>query len=145
MNQARAEELGIKPIQADLDAVAAIKDKSGFIRELAALQRAGIGGLFGLFVGPDSKRSEQNIAHLNQGGLGLPDESYYREPQYEALRKAYVAHIGKMLTLAKWVNPEKAATQIMALETAIAKGHWDNVRTRDTRTKPLQQSIARLS
>jgi putative endopeptidase len=131
MDEARVEALGMKPIQSELDAVAAIKDKAGFIRQSAALQRAGVTGLFALFVNPDSKRSDQNIAYLTQSGLGLPDESYYREPQYEKLRKAYVDHIVNMLVLAKIPDPEKAAAQIMAMETVIAKGHWDNVRNRD--------------
>jgi putative endopeptidase len=84
-----------------------------------------------MFVNSDAKRSDQSIAYLTQAGIGLPNESYYREPQYEGLRKAYVAHVGKMLALGKLPNPEKSATQIMAMETAIAKGHWDNVRNRD--------------
>jgi len=131
MDQKRADQLGLKPIQSELDAIANIKDKPGLIRELAALQRFGAPGLFSIFVEPDSKNSRQNIVYLEQGGLGLPNEAYYRDAKYEALRAAYVAHLGKMLGLAKVANPEKAAAQVMAMETAIAKGHWDNVRTRD--------------
>jgi putative endopeptidase len=131
MDEARANELGMAPIQAELDAVAAVKDKDGLIRELAALQRAGVQGLFALFVGTDSKKSDRYITYLEQGGIGLPDESYYRDPKFDGLRKAYLSHIGKMLALAKVPEPEKAAERVMALETAIAKGHWDNVQTRD--------------
>jgi putative endopeptidase len=131
MDEARAEELGLKPIQPELDAVASVKDKAALVRELAALQRVGVPGLFRIFVRPDSKKSDQYIAYVGQGGLGLPDESYYREPKFESLRKAYVAHIGKMLALAKIPDAEQAAAKIMAIETAIAAGHWDNVRTRD--------------
>lgn len=131
MDEARAEKLGIEPIRPELDAVAAIADKAGLVRELAALQRVGVPGLFGVFVRPDSKKSDQYITYLNQGGLGLPDESYYREPKFESLRRAYVTHIGKMLALAKVPDADKAAERVMAIETAIAGGHWDNVRTRD--------------
>jgi putative endopeptidase len=131
MDEARAEGLGLKPIRAELDAVAAVADKPGFVRELAARERAGVPGLFRIFVRPDSKKSDQYVTYLDQGGLGLPDESYYREPKFEALRRAYVAHIGKMFALAKVPDPEKAAARVMEIETAIAAGHWDNVRTRD--------------
>jgi putative endopeptidase len=131
MDDARAERLGLEPIRPELDAVAAVTDKSGFIRELAALQRAGVPGLFRIFVRPDSKKSDQYIPYLDQGGLGLPDESYYREPKFEALRRAYVTHVGKMLALARVPDPEKAAARVMEMETALAAGHWDNVRTRD--------------
>jgi putative endopeptidase len=131
MDEARANKLDLSPIQSELDAIAAIKDKSGLIRELAALQRVGVTGLFSISVRTDSKMSDQYIAYIEQGGLGLPNESYYRDPKYDGLRKAYVTHVGKMLALAKMPNAQTAAAQIMAIETAIAKGHWDNVQTRD--------------
>ena len=131
MDETRANKLEFTPIQSELDAIAAIKDKTGLIRELAALQRAGVSGPFDIFVGTDSKKSDQYIAYIEQGGLGLPNESYYREPKYDSLRTSYVTHVGKMLSLAKIANPEKGAAKVMAMETAIAKGHWDNVRTRD--------------
>jgi putative endopeptidase len=131
MDEAQADKLGLDPIKPELTAVAAIGDKAGLVRELAALQRVGVPGLFGVFVRPDSKKSDQYVTYLNQGGLGLPDESYYREPKFETIRRAYVAHIGKMLGLANVPNPEKAAAKVMEVETAIAGGHWDNVRTRD--------------
>lgn len=131
MDEKQANKLGLTPVQAELDAIAAIKDKAGLIRQLAALQRSGLPGLFNLFVRTDSKNSEQYVAYLNQGGLGLPNESYYREPKYDSLRNNYVTHVGKILTLASISNAEKAAVQIMSIETAIAKGHWDVVQTRD--------------
>jgi putative endopeptidase len=131
MDEARANKLGLAPIQSELDAVAAIKDKAGLIRELAALQRAGVPGLFGIFVRTDSKRSDQYIAYIEQGGLGLPDESYYRESKYDRIRTAYITHVEKMLALAKVPQPQGAAARIMAIETAVAKAHWDKVQTRD--------------
>jgi putative endopeptidase len=144
MDEAKANKLGLSPIQAALDAIAAIKDKAGFIRELTALQRVGVAGLFSIFVRTDSKQSDQYIAYINQGGLGLPNESYYRESKYDAIRKAYVTHIGKMLALANVPNPQHAAEQVMAIETAIAKGHWDNVRTRDADKTYNKMSRAQL-
>ncbi len=131
LNEARANELGLTPIQAELDAVAAISDKPALVLQLAALQRAGVPGLFGMRVSTDAKQADRYTTYLEQGGLGLPNEAYYRDPKYAALRKEYVAHVGKMLALAKVPDPDTAAAQILVMETAIAKGHWDNVRTRD--------------
>jgi putative endopeptidase len=140
----RAEELGLTPIESELATVAKIKDKAGLIRALASLQRVGVPGLFGLYVNTDSKKSDEYIVYLSQGGLGLPDESYYREASFQKIRDAYVAHIGKMLELAKIANAEKAAAQIMAMETAIAKGHWDKVRVRDVEKTYNKVSRAEL-
>jgi putative endopeptidase len=131
MDEARANNLGLTPIRSELEAVAAVRDQAGLIGELARLQRAGVRGLFGIFVRTDAKQSNRYIAYIEQGGLGLPDESYYREPKYDDLRKAYVSHIAKMLELAAVPEPQKAAERIMAIETAVAKSHWDKVQTRD--------------
>ena len=144
MDVDRVEELGMKPIESELATIAAVKDKAGLIRNLSALQQLGVPGLFGLYVNTDSKKSDEYIVYLSQGGLGLPDESYYREPEFQKIRDAYVAHIGKMLTLAKIPHPEKAAAQIMAMETAIAKGHWDKVRVRDVEKTYNKVSRAEL-
>jgi putative endopeptidase len=131
MDPARANQLGLTPIKSELDAIAAVTDRAGLIRELAALQRVGVPGLFRIAVQTDSKNSKQYITYIEQGGLGLPDESYYREPKYGSLRDAYVIHVGKLLALANVTDPQSAAARIMALETAVAKGHWNNVQTRD--------------
>jgi putative endopeptidase len=144
MDDARANKLGLTPIQSELDAIAAIKEKAGLFRELAALQKVGVPGLFGFFVSTDAKKSDQYIAYIVQGGLGLPDESYYRDPKYDNLRTSYVKHIGKMLALSKIPNPEKAAAQVMAVEAAIAKGHWDNVQTRDADKTYNKFSLSQL-
>jgi len=145
MDEAKAEELGMKPIQSELDAVAAMKDYPDVIRQVAALQRVGVQGLFGAFVTPDAKKADQNIVYLNQGGLGMPDESYYRDAKFEPLRKAYVSHVERMLALAKVPDPQKAAKQIMTMETEIAKGHWDNVKSRDADKTYNKMSRAQLN
>lgn len=144
MDEARADQLGLKPVQPELDIVAAIKDKPGLVRALAALHRAGVPGLFRLYVDQDSKKSDQYAVYLSQGGLGLPNEAYYREPKYQGIRTAYVAHVGRMLALADRPASEKAATQIMAVETAVAKGHWDVVRSRDVEKTYNKLSRAEL-
>ena len=131
MDEARADELGIKPIQVELDAIATIQDKSALLPAMALLQKAGVPGVLAGFVNTDAKKSDRYIVYLNQSGLGLPDESYYRDPKFEKIRDAYVAHVAKMFALAKIADPDKAAARVMAVETRLAKGHWDRVRNRD--------------
>ena len=48
---------------------------------LGALQRTGVGGGAGVYVDNDSKESTRYVVHLSQSGLGLPEESYYRDAQ----------------------------------------------------------------
>jgi putative endopeptidase len=131
MDEARAEQLGLKPIKADVDKVEAIKERAGLVRVLGELQREGVGGLFGLAISTDAKRSDRYIVYLNQGGISLPDESYYREAKFKPIRDKYVAHVEKMFGLAGWPEPKASAARVMAVETALAKHHWDRVKSRD--------------
>ena len=98
---------------------------------MGALMRAGIGGLVGAYVGTDPHDSSSYMVSLVQSGIGLPDEAYYREEDYESIRQAYVAHTGRLLALAGVADPEGAAHRIMALETALASHHRDSVSNRD--------------
>ena len=84
MDEARADELGKKPIEADFARVDAIADKAALIPTMASFQREGVTGLFGGFVTTDAKKSDQYILYLNQSGLSLPDEAYYRDAEIQA-------------------------------------------------------------
>jgi putative endopeptidase len=70
---------------------------------------------------------------MYHGGLGLPDESYYREEKYADFRDAYVPYIAEMLRFAGWsqADSEAHAAQIMEFETELAKHHWNVVDSRD--------------
>jgi putative endopeptidase len=131
MNEARADGLGKKPIEADLARVDAITDKSALIPTIASFQREGITGLFLAGVAPDFKKSDQYILYLNQSGLSLPDEAYYREDNFKPIREKFVAHVEKMFELAGFPEPKAEAARVMAVETALAKNHWDRVKIRD--------------
>ena len=66
---------------------------------LGALQRTGVGGGTGVYVDTDSKNSTRYLLHLSQSGLGLPDESYYRDEQHAEILAAYPRHIAAMFAL----------------------------------------------
>jgi putative endopeptidase len=131
LDEDAVERLGADPIADDLARVAAITDRDGLVAAMGTLARGGVGGGFAWWVNTDAKDSERYLVYLHQGGLGLPDESYYREDQYAEIREKYVAHVGRMLALAGLPDAEGCATRIMGLETALAAGHWDRVTARD--------------
>ena len=152
VDEARADELGVTPLAADLDAVRAVTDVDELLRTMGALQRRGCGGAVGLFVNTDDRDSTRYVPYLEQSGLGLPNESYYREATHEPLRTTYVEHVGAMLRLGGWSVDETAARaaaeRVMALETRLAASHWDNVRTRDaeaTYTKVDRRGLQQLA
>jgi len=135
MDAAHADELDSTPIREELAEVSAAEDVSALLALAGRLHRNGVGDALGLYVDTDSRNSSRYLVHLNQSGLGLPDESYYREDSFADIRVAYVAHISRMLALSGYATSEQAATaaadRIMALETRLAGGHWDVVRSRD--------------
>ena len=125
------EKAGATPLRADLDVIEACNTREELAEAMGALMRAGIGGLVGAYVGTDPHDSSSYMVCLVQAGIGLPDEAYYREEDYEPIRQAYVAHTGRLLSLAGMPDPDGAARRIMALETALASHHRDSVANRD--------------
>jgi putative endopeptidase len=126
--------LGVRPLLDELAGVDAALTPAELAAELGELQRAGIGGGTGLYVDTDSKNSTRYLLHLSQSGLGLPDESYYRDPQHAAILAEYPKHIARMFALAYGEDEgdwDATAAHIVALETKIAAAHWDVVKRRD--------------
>jgi len=136
MNVDMADKLGAKPVQPMLDRIATLEDKKQLAAMVAELQRKyAVGTFFALYVQQDQKDSSQQIASTRQGGLSLPDRSYYLtdDARSEKLRGEYVEHVTKMFVLAG-DTPEQAATEaksVMTIETALAKGSTERVEMRD--------------
>jgi len=129
MDEARIEARGWDAIAEDLAVADAVDGIPALLSSLGSLERKGVGGLFQAFVDNDPGDPERYLVFLEQGGLGLPDESYYREETFAEIRTAYVAFLGRMFALA---GVDADAQRVFDLETAIATAHWDNVRTRDS-------------
>jgi len=91
----------------------------------------GVGGGAGVYVDTDSKDSTRYLVHLSQSGLGLPDESYYRDEQHAEILAAYPQHIAAMFALVYGGDHTETAARIVALETKLAAAHWDVVKRRD--------------
>jgi putative endopeptidase len=132
MNETRIEELGWSAVADDLAAAAAVTDIPSLVTALGKLERAGVGGFVQAFVDNDPGDPERYLVFLEQSGIGLPDESYFREAKFADIRDAYRAHLQRMLGMAGIPDAAAAAQRIFDLETEIAAQHWDNVRCRDS-------------
>jgi putative endopeptidase len=135
---------GISPIVDDLAAIDGITNLQEFITVMARLEMRGIGGIFGAAIYPDAMDSNTNILYVGQGGLSLPDESYYREEQFASIRTEFIDHVTKMCALVGIANGADLATKILALETEIATHHWDQVKDRDATLTYNKYSRAEL-
>ncbi|MBM0126613.1 peptidase M13 [Pimelobacter simplex] len=131
MDTERVEAAGLAPAQPLIDAVAGLRDVRDVAAFLGEFERIGGYGLFGSYVDTDSKQSDRYLFHVVQGGLGLPDESYYRDDKFAEIRTAYVAYLARLLTLGGHPDPAAAAQRILDLDTELAKGHWERAETRD--------------
>ncbi|OBJ33637.1 M13 family metallopeptidase [Mycolicibacter heraklionensis] len=134
IDEQTVRERGVEPLRQELAAIDNAGDREALARVVGAGQRAGIGGGVGLYVDTDSKDSTRYLLHLNQSGIGLPDESYYREEQHAEILAAYPGHIAAMFALVYGGEPDEhaaTAARIVALETRLAGAHWDVVKRRD--------------
>lgn len=125
---------GVQPLLAELAAIEHAGGRDALARVLGACQRTGVGGGVGLYVDTDSKDSTRYLLHLTQSGLGLPDESYYRDEQHAEILAAYPDHIAAMFALVYGGDAAEhaaVAARIVALETQLAGAHWDVVKRRD--------------
>jgi predicted metalloendopeptidase len=99
MDEPTVAERGVQPLLDELAAIDAAETPEALAAVVGVLQRNGVGGGTGVYVDTDSKNSTRYLVHLNQSGLGLPDESYYREAQHAEILAAYPQHIAAMFAL----------------------------------------------
>ncbi len=130
--------VGLAPLRDELELIDNAADATALADVLGRLQRTGVGGGVGLYIDTDSKCSTRYLLHLNQSGIGLPDESYYRDEQHAEILAAYPRHIAAMFALVYGGRPgchqeewEAAAGRIVTLESKLAAAHWDVVKRRD--------------
>ncbi len=131
MDEAAIEARGAEPLEEDLAALAAVTSKDELVAFVGRLERAGMPGFFRSYVDTDDRNSDRYLVNMLQGGIGLPDESYWREEKFAAIRDAYRAHLERFLGLAGYPDPASAADRVVAVESRIAEGHWERAETRD--------------
>ncbi len=131
MDSERIEALGAAPLAPLLAEVDAIDSVDALLTTLGRLERRGVAGVVQLFVDNDPGDPERYLVFVEQGGIGLPDESYYRDDAHADTRTAYRGHVERMLALAGLDDAGARAERVIALETALAGHHRDKVRNRD--------------
>ena len=99
MDEESVEAKGSKPIRPVLEAAADLRDVRDLAAFLGDFEKNGGGGLFSSYVDNDDRDAERNIVYVRQGGLGLPDETYYRDDKFAEKREKYVEHLERMFGL----------------------------------------------
>src|SRR5499427_2888263 len=131
MDEARAEQLGAKPIESELNALKNAKTRDEFA---ALMGRSTTDFEFSLFnptIDVDLKDPKKYAFYLNQAGIGLPDRDYYLKPEFAAQKTAYKDYVGAILKRLNWADPDKSAKDIVDFETKIADASWTKTQQRD--------------
>jgi endothelin-converting enzyme/putative endopeptidase len=135
LDEAAVEKRGIAPVQNELDAIAHLKSAQDLAPLIARLQLAHGGILFDSGSMQDPDDSEQVIAQIDQGGLGLPDRDYYtkEDEKSKETRARYLEHVQKVFELMgeNEETAKKHAATVMRLETDLAKASMTRTDRRD--------------
>ncbi|MCM6776046.1 M13 family metallopeptidase [Nocardia sp. CDC159] len=122
------EKLGLSPLQGMFDQIDKAATKPDLAKVMGALPLA---GLMGLSITVDRKDSNAYLPQVSQSGIGM-SEQYYRKPEFAEYLSAYRTLLERLSAGAGFPDPQGMAQRVLDLETRIAAGFWDNVRTRDT-------------
>ncbi|MDO5727236.1 MAG: M13-type metalloendopeptidase [Bowdeniella nasicola] len=145
MDTEAIESLGIAPLQAELTAVRAAGSKDELAAALGQLAAVEGPSPFGLSVISDFNDPRRYALYFGPDGLGLPDESYYREEAHKETRAAYRSHLENMVRLCQLADdPGMGAERILALETQLAAGMRDRVTARDIHLANNPATLAEL-
>jgi putative endopeptidase len=133
MNERKIEKVGLAPLQEMVTALedAAASGRDELLGALGTLERQGVPGLWGLFVDNDPGNPERYIVFIEQGGISLPDESYYRLEEFAEIRTAFRDHLTRVFDLMGLTDSSTRAGRVLNFETLLASKHWDNVACRD--------------
>jgi putative endopeptidase len=126
---------GLKPLQPELERIAALKSKDELPELFAHYQLINDTAWFSYGEQQDFTDARKQIAIVDQAGLGLPERDYYLRTGdvAEKTRTQYVQHITNILKLMGEPESKAAADaqKIMQLETALAKASMDITSRRD--------------
>lgn len=131
MDEEAIEQRGTRPIQELLDRAGAVATADDVQRVVGELDRSGGPGFIGEYVNNDPGDPERYVLNFVQGGIGLPDESYYREEAFAGIREQYLSYLETMFGHIGSADAAAEARAVLGLETEIAAHHWTNVASRD--------------
>jgi len=133
MDEAVIESRGLAAIAPLLAHIGAARSRADLAALIGRYQRLGIVVPIAAQVHQDAKDSTRAVFDLEQDGLGLPDRDYYlgAQAEFKRIRPLYLAHVGKMLTLAGDTDAARDARAVLSLETDLARRQWTRVALRD--------------
>jgi predicted metalloendopeptidase len=145
LNTDRIEELGLKPVQNDLDRIRSARSHADILK-LMADAKLGLDSPVAPFVYIDFKQNDQYITYIAQSGLSLPNRDYYFDDSEKGQKilSGYQTLAETMLSEAGVENSSARAEDVLAFETRLAEGHWSRVQQRNRDLLYNKMSLAEL-
>ena len=148
MDSISLNKKGLADLKEDLIRIDAIRDLDGLIKEAAYIHSVAGSPLFVFYVGQDDRISNKYAVFVQQGGLSLPDRSFYvdSDPRAVIIRGKFTEHLANMYKLMGYIDPvaKLASDHTMKIETALAKTSRKREDTRDPLKNYNKIPFARL-
>ena len=146
LDSVRLNKEGAEPVKADLAAIMQVEKGPALTKALTEMMLDVGNPLFAFGVMADLMDSNTNAFYLEQSGLGMGNRDYYLEESNAALKKGYEELLAKLFVLSGTEEAEakRAAADVVAFETELARASWSNVELRDIARSYNPMSVADL-
>jgi len=149
MDSTTLNKSGITDLKSDFEKIDKIKDLKDVVKEASYIHTVSSAPLFNFYITQDDKNSSKYAVYVTQGGLSLPDRSYYfdTDDRAKTIREKFVLHLTNMFKIMGYEESKAktAATKLMEMETAIAKTSKKREDTRDPLENYHKMSFSELT
>jgi putative endopeptidase len=140
---------GLADLKGCLAAIDGIADLKGVMTQAAFVHRTSASPLFNLYVGQDDKISSKYAVCISQGGLSLPDRSYYldMDPKSKDIRAKFVDYVTNVFKIMGYdaSRAKLSANKLLEMETTLARTSRKREDTRDPFTNYHKMTFAELT
>ncbi|MGH9350892.1 MAG: M13 family metallopeptidase, partial [Terriglobia bacterium] len=148
MNAKAIEAEGVRPLEPEFRRIAAIHNLSSLEAEIEHLQSLGVDAPFAFASQQDYKDSSEVTGVAWQGGLGLPNCTYYtdQDAKSKQIRARYAEHAVRLFELLG-DSPSTAAAEaasVMKTETMLARASMTPVELRDPKAVYHRMAVPEL-
>ncbi|TSD67291.1 M13 family metallopeptidase [Inquilinus sp. KBS0705] len=148
MDMATINRRGFGPVKPILVRIDAISNVAGLLKFIANEMTSGNRSIISFGISPDNKNSGINIAHVYQGGTGLPEKNYYFKTDSATLhvQQAYKAYLRNLfqLTGSSRATAMKNAAIVYSIEKQLAAASKSNIELRDVNANFNKMAVAAI-
>lgn len=148
MDSVSLNKKGISDLNPDLTMI----DKTSNLKDLMAvgayLHQVAASPFFGFYVGQDDKISSKYAIFISQGGLSLPDRSYYldNDARSKNIREKFSQYVTSIFGIMGYddAKAKASAAKVIEIETSLARSSRKREDTRDPFSNYNKMTFAQL-